>query len=170
METPQLWDIEVTRISHDKPQKLGDYAKDKKLIMFVNVASACGLTESNYSQLKKIYDTYRHHGLEILGFPCNQFGAQEPKSEVEILQFVCESYSADFPIFEKIEVNGPNTHPVYQFLKSQGRNPIDGELITEIPWNFAKFLVNSKGNVEQYVDSESEPDTMIPAIESLLAQ
>ncbi len=159
-----LWDIPVRKIGSTEDQKLGEYAKDKKCVIFVNVASECGLTQSNYTQLVQIYQKYRDQGLEIFGWPCNQFGAQEPKANPDILQFACEKYSADFPLFEKIDVNGPNTHPVYQYLKSN--SSLNGGNIT---WNFAKFIVAPDGRVVHFASPRDEPSSLVPLIEKVLS-
>ncbi|GFP81449.1 phospholipid hydroperoxide glutathione peroxidase 1 chloroplastic [Phtheirospermum japonicum] len=109
-----------------------------KVLLIVNVASRCGLTSSNYTELSHIYEKYKTQGFEILAFPCNQFGGQEPGSNPEIKQFACTRFKAEFPIFDKVDVNGPSTAPVYQFLKSSA----GGFLGDLIKWNFEKFLVD----------------------------
>ncbi|KAF5189686.1 Glutathione peroxidase [Thalictrum thalictroides] len=123
-----------------------------KALLIVNVASKCGLTSSNYTELSQIYDKYKTQGLEILAFPCNQFGSQEPGSNSEIKKFACTRYKAEFPIFDKVDVNGPNTAPVYQFLKSSA----GGFLGDLVKWNFEKFLVDKNGKVvERYPPTTS---------------
>ncbi|MBZ0118688.1 MAG: glutathione peroxidase [Sandaracinaceae bacterium] len=114
-----------------------------KTLLIVNVASQCGLTPQ-YTNLQKLHDTYSARGFAVLGFPCNQFGKQEPGSEAEIKQFCETRYSVTFPMFAKVEVNGPGAHPLYQFLKSQPTTP---EGPGEIAWNFGKFLVGPDGRV-----------------------
>ncbi|KAH9798748.1 hypothetical protein WN943_000202 [Citrus x changshan-huyou] len=109
-----------------------------KVLLIVNVASRCGLTPSNYSELSHLYEKYKTQGFEILAFPCNQFGGQEPGSNPEIKEFACTRFKAEFPIFDKVDVNGPNTAPVYQFLKSSA----GGFLGDLVKWNFEKFLVD----------------------------
>ncbi|CAI8610513.1 unnamed protein product [Vicia faba] len=89
-----------------------------EVLLIVNVASRCGLTSSNYTELPHLYENFKDRGLEVLAFPCNQFGMQEPGSNEEIKQFACTKFKAEFPIFDKVDVNGPFTAPVYQFLKS----------------------------------------------------
>lgn len=113
------------------------------MLLIVNVASKCGMTKSNYTELNQLYDKYKDQGLEILAFPCNQFGDEEPGSNDEILEFVCTRFDSKFPIFDKIEVNGDNASPLYQFLKL-GKWGIFGD---DIQWNFAKFLVDKDGQV-----------------------
>ncbi|XP_024372544.1 probable phospholipid hydroperoxide glutathione peroxidase [Physcomitrium patens] len=115
-----------------------------KVLLIVNVASACGLTTTNYTELAGIYSKYKNQDFEILAFPCNQFGGQEPGSNAQIKQFACTRFKAEFPIFDKVDVNGPQEAPVYKFLKSQKRGSILGDTIK---WNFAKFLVDKNGNV-----------------------
>ncbi|XP_050287766.1 phospholipid hydroperoxide glutathione peroxidase 1, chloroplastic-like isoform X5 [Quercus robur] len=123
-----------------------------KVLLIVNVASKCGLTTGNYSELSHIYEKYKTQGLEILAFPCNQFGGQEPGSNPEIKQFACTRFKAEFPIFDKVDVNGPSTAPVYQFLKSSA----GGFLGDLIKWNFEKFLVDKNGKVvERYPPTTS---------------
>ena len=120
-------------------ENLQDYAG--KVLLIVNVASHCGFT-SQYRDLQNLYEANKAHGLEILGFPCNQFGAQEPGSAEEIQQFCSTNYGVTFPMFEKVDVNGPETHPLYTFLKEHA----PGILGTEgIKWNFTKFVVSKDG-------------------------
>lgn len=114
-----------------------------KLIIVVNVASACGYTDENYKGLTATYNKYKDHGLEILGFPCNQFGSQEPGSEADIKSFCHSTYNVSFPIFAKVDVNGPNAHPVYKFLKES--LPVEAGGHHDLTWNFNKFLVNKHG-------------------------
>lgn len=114
-----------------------------KVLLVVNVASQCGFTKSNYTQLTELYNKYKDKDFEILAFPCNQFGSQEPGTNDEIKDFACTRYKAEFPIFDKVDVNGPNTAPVYNFLKlTKG-----GFLGSRIKWNFTKFLVDRDGHV-----------------------
>ncbi|KAL5551653.1 hypothetical protein UlMin_001829 [Ulmus minor] len=129
---------------------LGTY-KGKALII-VNVASQCGLTNSNYTELNQLYEKYKNQGLEILAFPCNQFGAQEPGNNEQILEFACTRFKAEFPIFDKVDVNGDNAAPVYKYLKSS-KGGLFGD---SIKWNFSKFLVDKDGNVvERYAPTTS---------------
>ncbi|KAM7495964.1 hypothetical protein LguiA_020378 [Lonicera macranthoides] len=114
-----------------------------KVLLIVNVASKCGFTDSNYTQLTELYNKYKNQGFEILAFPCNQFMKQEPGSGEEAQEFACTRYKAEYPIFQKVRVNGPKTEPVYQFLKaSKG-----GFLGSSIKWNFTKFLIDKGGRV-----------------------
>ncbi|XP_027329222.1 phospholipid hydroperoxide glutathione peroxidase, chloroplastic-like [Abrus precatorius] len=136
-----------------------------KVLLIVNVASRCGLTSSNYSELSRLYEKYKNQGLEILAFPCNQFGMQEPGSNQEIKQFACTRYKAEFPIFDKVDVNGPFTTPVYQFLKSSA----GGFLGDLIKWNFEKFLVDKNGKVVERYPPTTSPFQIEKDIQKLLA-
>ncbi|PIA49456.1 hypothetical protein AQUCO_01300338v1 [Aquilegia coerulea] len=123
-----------------------------KVLLIVNVASQCGLTNSNYTELAKVYENYKDQGLEILAFPCNQFGSQEPGTNEEIVEFACTKFKAEYPIFDKVDVNGANAAPIYKFLKSS-KGSIFGD---SIKWNFSKFLVNKEGHVvDRYAPTTS---------------
>nr|ABK22822.1 unknown [Picea sitchensis]ABK23541.1 unknown [Picea sitchensis] len=123
-----------------------------KVLLIVNVASQCGLTNSNYNELNEVYTKYKDQGLEILAFPCNQFGEQEPGDNAQIAEVACTRFKAEFPIFDKVEVNGSNAAPIYKFLKSSK----GGLLGNGIKWNFTKFLVDKDGNVvERYAPTTS---------------
>ncbi|CAN6808161.1 unnamed protein product [Brassica oleracea] len=123
-----------------------------KVLLIVNVASKCGLTQGNYKELNILYAKYKTKGLEILAFPCNQFGGQEPGSNKEIKENICTMFKGEFPIFDKIEVNGENASPLYKFLKEQ-KGGLFGD---SIKWNFAKFLVDKQGNVvDRYAPTTS---------------
>lgn len=136
-----------------------------KVLLIVNVASRCGLTTANYSELSHLYEKYKTQGFEILAFPCNQFGGQEPGSNPEIKQFACTRFKAEFPIFNKVDVNGPNTAPVYQFLKSSA----GGFLGDVIKWNFEKFLVDKNGKVVERYAPTTSPFQIEKDIQKLLA-
>ncbi|XP_071723940.1 probable phospholipid hydroperoxide glutathione peroxidase [Rutidosis leptorrhynchoides] len=136
-----------------------------KALLIVNVASRCGLTSSNYTELSHVYEKYKTQGLEILAFPCNQFGGQEPGSNQQIKDFACTRFKAEFPIFDKVEVNGPNTAPVYQFLKSSA----GGFLGDLIKWNFEKFLVDKNGKVVERYPPTTSPFQIERDIQKLLA-
>lgn len=144
-------DFELKTIDGES-KSLGDYAG--KALLVVNVASECGLTPQ-YEGLQKLYEQYRPKGLEVLGFPCNQFGQQEPGSEAEIKEFCTSRYGVDFPMFSKIEVNGEGRHPLYQWLTSQDTQP-DGP--GDIEWNFAKFVVDAQGRVIARFSPKTEPE------------
>ncbi|EMS49405.1 Phospholipid hydroperoxide glutathione peroxidase 1, chloroplastic [Triticum urartu] len=123
-----------------------------KALLIVNVASQCGLTTANYTELSHLYEKYKTQGFEILAFPCNQFGFQEPGSNTQIKQFACTRFKAEFPIFDKVDVNGPFTAPIYKFLKSSA----GGFLGDIVKWNFEKFLVDKNGKVvERYPPTTS---------------
>lgn len=139
-----------------------------KVLLIVNTASQCGLTPQ-YEGLQKLYETYRDQGFEILGFPCNQFGAQEPGTNEEVQQFCKINYGVTFPLFEKTLVNGPDAHPLFRFLKEQA--PFQGEpegADDEIKWNFTKFLVDRSGNVVTRFEPGVVPSEIEPAIRELL--
>jgi glutathione peroxidase len=135
-----LYDYEVTAIDGTM-QRLDAYRG--QVLLIVNVASQCVFTRQ-YDALEDLYRRHKDQGFSILGFPCNQFGNQEPGDEAAIKQFCSLTYSVSFPLFKKIDVNGPATHPLYQFLKSAKR----GAFCTRsIKWNFTKFLINRGGQV-----------------------
>lgn len=144
-----LHDIEVRRID-GKLQSLAEYAG--QVLLIVNVASRCGFTPQ-YGGLEALYRRYRERGFAVLGFPCDQFGHQEPGDEEEIRSFCSLNYDVTFPMFAKVEVNGEHTHALYKFLKSAQ----PGVLGTEaIKWNFTKFLVGRDGTVlERYAPTDT---------------
>ncbi|CAN1816387.1 Putative glutathione peroxidase 7, chloroplastic [Linum perenne] len=133
--------------------------------VFARAATENGLTSSNYSELSHVYEKYKTQGFEILAFPCNQFGGQEPGSNPEIKQFACTRFKAEFPIFDKVDVNGPSTAPVYQFLKSSA----GGFLGDLIKWNFEKFLVDKNGKVVERYAPTTSPFQIEKDIQKLLA-
>jgi len=137
-----------------------------RVLLIVNAASQCGLTPQ-YAGLEKLYESYRERGLEVLGFPCNQFGGQEPGSEEQIGTFCEKNYGVKFPMFAKIDVNGPNAHPLYQFLKEE-KPGLFG--MGRISWNFTKFLVDRHGAVVRRFGSTTKPESLAGLIEELLAQ
>lgn len=122
-----------------------------KVTLIVNVASLCGYTDSNYKGLGQVYDKYHEYGLEVLAFPCNQFGEQEPASMPEIESFLGERYAPKFPLFQKVEVNGEDQHPIFKWLKEQAP-PAEGQVQgADIAWNFEKFLIDKAGRpVKRY--------------------
>jgi glutathione peroxidase len=136
-----------------------------KVILIVNVASECGFTPQ-YKNLEAVYEKYKDQGFVILGFPCNQFGAQEPGTDEEIKQFCTSKYFITFPLFDKIEVNGPNRHPLYVALAGE-TSPFPGK----IGWNFTKFLISKDGKILNRFDSKITPDSpeATAAIEAALA-
>ena len=143
-------------------QSLSEYKG--QVLLIVNVASRCGFTPQ-YTGLEALYRKYKDRGFAVLGFPCNQFGAQEPGSEAEIQTFCSTTYDVSFPMFAKVDVNGENAAPLYRFLK--GEKP--GVLGTEaIKWNFTKFLVNRNGEVVRRYAPGSKPEEIDADIAALL--
>jgi glutathione peroxidase len=144
---------------------LGDFKG--KVLLIVNTASQCGFTPQ-YAGLEKLYQTYKERGLEVLGFPCNQFGAQEPGTAADIGAFCERNYGVTFPMFAKIDVNGDQAHPLYQFLKKEKPGllgPLGGG---SIKWNFTKFLVDRSGRVVARFASTTKPESLAKQIEELL--
>eukprot|EP01114_Cavostelium_apophysatum_P007818 TRINITY_DN2000_c0_g1_i1.p1 TRINITY_DN2000_c0_g1~~TRINITY_DN2000_c0_g1_i1.p1 ORF type:complete len:205 (+),score=33.10 TRINITY_DN2000_c0_g1_i1:65-679(+) len=137
-----------------------------KPVLVVNVASQCGFTPQ-YHGLQKLYQEYHDKGLEIVGFPCNQFGWQEPGDEEKILDFCDRNYKVTFPIMSKIDVNGSHTHPVYEFLKKSKSGFLGLSLIK---WNFEKFLVDKDGHVVHRYGSSTKPDSIAKDIEKEIAK
>lgn len=135
-----------------------------KVLLIVNVASKCGLTQSNYKELNILYERYKDRGFEILAFPCNQFAFQEPGTNEEIEEAVCTRFKAEFPIFDKIGVNGKDTAPLYKFLKSDK----GGLFVNAIKWNFTKFLVNKEGKVVERYSPTTSPLAIEKDIKNLL--
>lgn len=135
-----IYDFSAKTIDGDE-QKLSAY--EGKTLLVVNVASKCGFTPQ-YAGLEALYKKYRDRGLVVLGFPCDQFGHQEPGDEAEIKNFCSLTYDVKFPLFAKIEVNGDKTHPLYRFLKKQAKGLLGSEAVK---WNFTKFLVDADGKV-----------------------
>ena len=136
-----------------------------KVVLVVNVASKCGFTPQ-YKGLEALYLKYKEKGLVILGFPCNQFGGQEPGNEKEIADFCSLNYGVTFPLFTKIEVNGKNANPLYVYLKDK----LPGTLGNDIKWNFTKFLLDRKGNPIQRYAPTTKPEDIAGDIEKLLSE
>lgn len=143
-------------------ENLQDYAG--KVLLIVNVASRCGFTPQ-YRDLQNLYAKYQSRGLDILGFPCNQFGAQEPGSAEQIQSFCSTNYSVTFPMFDKVDVNGSSTHPLYAFLREQAPGILG---TTGIKWNFTKFLVSKDGQSVARMASADGAGKMEAAIKQLL--
>ncbi len=159
-----IYDIPLETLT-GQPASLADYRGHPLLI--VNVASKCGLTPQ-YTQLQELYDRYHGQGLEILGFPCNQFMGQEPGSAEEIAEFCTANYGVTFPMFAKIEVNGESRHPLYAELESTPDNV--GEA-GDVQWNFEKFLVEADGTVSHRFRPRTEPlaDEVVAAVEAAVS-
>jgi len=156
-----LYEIGVKTI--DGRQILMDQFKGRVLLI-VNVASRCGFTPQ-YDGLEAIYRKFNDRGFSVLGFPCNQFGAQEPGTAADIQQFCTEQYHVTFPLFEKVDVNGTNAHPLFVFLKSRQRGLLGTQ---SIRWNFTKFLVNRDGEVIDRFGSTTKPAAIEPLVVELL--
>jgi glutathione peroxidase len=157
-----IYDIKVTDID-GKQVSLNDYKG--KVLLIVNVASKCGFTKQ-YAALEATYLKYKDKGFVVLGFPCNQFGGQEPGTNEEIKQFCTSKFSVTFPLFDKIEVNGPMRHSLYEMLAGKD-SPFPGD----IKWNFNKFLVGKDGKILNRFESKVTPDSeeLTKAIEAALA-
>jgi glutathione peroxidase len=138
------------------------------VMLIVNTASQCGFTPQ-YAGLEELYRAYENRGFIVLGFPCNQFGAQEPGTAEDIGAFCQNNYGVSFPIFAKIDVNGPETHPLYQFLKQSQPGSLSVFTRGVIKWNFTKFLVDRTGNVVGRYGSATKPEKLKEPIEALLA-
>jgi len=135
-----------------------------KVLLIVNTASKCGFTPQ-YSGLEELYRAHQEQGFEILGFPCNQFGAQEPGSAEEIGSFCERNYGVSFPMFAKIDVNGDTAHPLYRFLKQSKPGLFGSE---RIKWNFTKFLADRTGRVVDRFGPSTKPKDLAPRIHELL--
>ncbi len=155
-------DITVKDID-GKETKLDAYKG--KVVLIVNVASKCGLTPQ-YKSLEALYQKYKDQGLVVLGFPCNQFGGQEPGTNEEIKEFCSSKYSVTFPLFDKIDVNGEKRHPLYTELAGKD-SPFPGD----IKWNFNKFLIGKDGKILKRFEPRTAPDTaeVTSAVEAALA-
>jgi len=156
-----IYDFTVNDI-HGKPVKLDRYKG--KVMLVVNTASQCGFTPQ-YKGLEKLYEKFHEQGLEILAFPCNQFGEQEPGDEKEIAQFCELNYGVTFPMFAKVDVNGEKAAPVYKYLKAEKPGLLGSE---GIKWNFTKFLVDRKGNVVKRYAPNDTPESLAGDVEKAL--
>jgi glutathione peroxidase len=156
-----IYDFNVTTID-GQSISLKNY--EGKTLLIVNTASQCGFT-SQYQGLQDLYEKYKDKNFVVLGFPCNQFGAQEPGNEAEIKQFCELNYHVNFPLFSKVDVNGDSAHPLFKFLKSN----MKGFLGTEfIKWNFTKFLVDKQGNLIKRFAPQDKPQDLESEIKELL--
>jgi glutathione peroxidase len=161
-DSQTVHDIKLNTID-EKPTSLGDYKG--KVVLLVNVASQCGLTPQ-YKGLQALQDKYKDKGFTVIGVPCNDFGAQEPGTSEEIVQFCSSKYKVNFPLMEKIHVKGPEQHPLYARLTGK-----DAEFPGEIKWNFGKFLIGKDGKVLKRFEPRTEPesDEVVKAIEAAVA-
>jgi glutathione peroxidase len=156
------WDFDAQSIS-GAPAPLSNWKG--KVALIVNTASQCGLTPQ-YKGLQALYDQFKDRGFVVLGFPSNQFGAQEPGSNTEIAQFCELNYGVSFPMFAKVDVNGEDAHPLYKWLKAERPGMLGLEAIK---WNFSKFLIDRSGQVVQRYAPTTAPDALVADIEKLLA-
>ncbi len=158
----EIYQFDVQKINGDSVS-MGEF--QGKVLLIVNTASKCGFTPQ-FKGLEKLYQEYKDKGLEILGFPCNQFLSQDPGSNAEISEFCQLNYGVSFPMFAKIDVNGDNTHPLYAFLKEEKKGLMGSE---GIKWNFTKFLVNQDGKVLKRYAPNTEPKDIESDIKQLIA-
>lgn len=156
-----VYNYEVTTISGED-KSLADYRGN--VLLIVNTASKCGFTPQ-YEGLQQLYDKYQQDGFEILGFPSNQFMNQEPGSDDEISSFCQLNYGVTFPMFSKIDVNGKNAHPLFQFLTKEA----PGVLTDQVKWNFTKFLIDKEGNVLKRYAPKTKPEEIEADIQAALA-
>ena len=153
-----------TRALDGAPLELSDF--NGQVLLIINTASECGFTPQ-YAGLEKLWREYRERGLMVIGFPCNQFGRQEPGDEAAIKTFCEVNYGVTFPMSEKVEVNGGNAHPLFRFLK----NTLPGTLgLSAIKWNFTKFLVDRHGIPAKRYSPSTPPERMAADIELLLSR
>ncbi|MBH8583954.1 glutathione peroxidase [Thermoactinomyces sp. CICC 10735] len=146
-----------------KEQSLGEY--EGNVLLIVNTASRCGFAPQ-FKELQELYEKYHSRGFYVLGFPCNQFGNQEPGTDEEIRNFCEINYRVTFPLFQKVDVKGENQHPLFKYLTQSAQ----GLLNKEIKWNFTKFLVDRQGNVVKRFAPTTSPKKIAPRIEALLDQ
>jgi glutathione peroxidase len=156
------YDFSATSIDGIERQ-LADYKGD--VILVVNTASQCGFTPQ-YKGLEELYQKYADRGLVVLGFPCDQFGHQEPGDEADIATFCERNFGVTFPLFAKIDVNGDDAHPLYEWLRSEQ----SGLVGNKIRWNFTKFLIDTEGKVVKRYGSTTTPDKIADDIEELLPE
>ncbi|KAA1174954.1 glutathione peroxidase [Marinobacter salinexigens] len=161
MSDSTVYDFTVRDIKGNE-KNMSEY--QGKVLLIVNTASKCGFTPQ-FEGLQTLHQELGEKGLEVLGFPCNQFLSQDPGDDDSISQFCSLNYGVDFPMFSKIEVNGPGTHPLYQFLKKQAKGVMGSE---KVKWNFTKFLVNRKGDVVKRYAPTVKPEDIRADIEKLL--
>ena len=158
-----VYDFDVTTLD-GQPRRMADYRG--KTLLIVNVASACGYTPQ-YAGLEALYRKYHDRGFEVLGFPCNQFGGQEPGTADEIATFCSTTYDVTFPMFAKVDVNGAKAHPLFEHLKAEKPGALGSKAIK---WNFTKFLVNARGEVVERYGSSTTPAAIDADVARALAQ
>jgi glutathione peroxidase len=163
MSTASIYDFQANDIN-GQAVNLADHKG--KVLLIINTASACGFTPQ-FSGLEQLHQTYADKGLVVLGFPCNQFGSQDPGSNAEIGAFCQKNYGVSFAMMEKIEVNGKDAHPLFQWLKQQAPGLLGSE---GIKWNFTKFLVGRDGQVIKRFASLDKPASLADDIEQALSQ
>ncbi|GAB5406477.1 MAG: hypothetical protein Aurels2KO_47080 [Aureliella sp.] len=163
-EVPKALSFTMPNLSGKKVD-LADYKG--KVILVVNVASECGLTDRNYKELQEVYAKYKDKGLVVLGFPCNQFGMQEPGSSKEISEFCSNKYDVSFDLFEKVNVNGEKACDLYKHLTALDLKP-KGK--GKVSWNFEKFLINRAGEPVARYKPQTSPKKMLDDVEKLLAE
>ncbi|WP_028224690.1 glutathione peroxidase [Paraburkholderia ferrariae] len=159
---PSIYSFSAEPLGGGAPVSLESYAG--KVLLIVNTASECGFTPQ-YAGLQKLYDEYAARGLAVLGFPCNQFGKQEPGEAAQIGSFCEKNYGVTFPMFDKIDVNGAGAHPLYRWLTSEAPGLLGLE---SVKWNFTKFLVDRNGNVVKRYAPVTKPEAIAPDIQKLL--
>jgi glutathione peroxidase len=159
--TASVYDYEAKTLD-GKPTRLADH--QGKVLLIVNTASECGFTPQ-FTGLEELYERYRDRGFAVLGFPCNQFGEQEPGSAEQIGAFCQKNYGVTFPMFEKIDVNGDHAHPLYTWLKQSAPGLLGSE---RIKWNFTKFLIDRNGQVKARYAPVTKPEQLSADIEALL--
>ena len=160
MATSNIYDLSFVN-NRGENVSLADYSG--KPILVVNTASKCGFTPQ-YEGLQKLHEEFRSQGLIVLGFPCDQFAHQEPGDDAQIDEFCKVNYGVDFPLSQKVNVNGKDAHPVFQFLKSRSKGLLGGG----VKWNFTKFLINTDGKVAKRYGSQTKPAAIAKDIEQLL--
>lgn len=156
-----FYDLQATRLNA-QPETMDQYRG--KTVIVVNTASKCGLTPQ-YEGLEELYQKYKDRGLVVLGFPCNQFGAQEPGESGDISEFCQVNYGVSFPMFEKVDVNGRNAHPIFKFLTRKLRGFLYSR---RVKWNFTKFVIDKKGYPVKRFSPVTTPQKMQDYIESIL--
>ncbi len=151
-------------VTTNRGEEIDLATKKGKVLLIVNTASKCGFTPQ-YDGLEKLYQRFKDRDFEVLGFPCNQFGAQEPGSADEIAEFCKVNFGVSFPLMEKVEVNGPGASPLFDWMKSEKKGLMGS---TSIKWNFTKFLIDRDGNVVKRYGPQDTPDRIARDIEKLL--